>query len=46
MKAHEREKVFREHYRVCVCVRERENKSVSVLEHNSVGVVGHSKLVS
>ena len=48
MTAHEREKVFREHYSlcVCVCVRERERESVSVLEHSSMDMERHFKLVS
>ena len=44
--AHEREKVFREHYSLCVCERERESESVSVLEHSSMDMERHLKLVS
>ena len=48
MKAPERDKIFREHYSVCVCVceREREKTNLFQLEHNSVDVERHSKLVS
>ena len=54
MKAPERDKIFREDYSVCVCVcvcvcvyvREKEKANLFQLEHNSVDVERHSKLVS